>query len=220
MSTLSYEMGVVFDPPPGMSNVSPPAPSVWMCVERTWAPFSESVTTAAPAPSPQRMQLSRSFQFTTLVMISPAATRTVLLAPDLMNLSATWRAKRKPEHAAVTSKETAFVQPSFASSQFDPAGQWVSGVMVARTIRSMSEAVTPATSIALSQATLHRSDVVWSFSAILRSLIPVRVNIHSSDVSRNFSISKFVMMCSGTYEPVPTMAVFFMESSVFSWFCC
>src|SRR5438309_12084128 len=38
-----------------------------------------------------------------------------------------------------------------------------------------------------------------------RSLMPVRVKIHSSVVSTIFSRSAFVSTRSGTYEPVPTM---------------
>src|SRR5690606_32014355 len=129
---------------------------------RTSAPELLAVTTAAPAPSPQRIQLSLSFQFTTLVIISAPITRAVLFAPDLIILSATWRAKIKPEQAAVMSKETAWSQLSLASSQFEPAGQWVSGVIVARIMRSISAALTPAISMARSHAIFDRSETAAS----------------------------------------------------------
>ena len=165
-------MGVVFEPPPGIRSVSPFLPSVWMWVDRTCAPVSLSVTTAAPAPSPQRIQLSLSCQFITLVMISEPITRAVLFAPAFISLSATWSAKINPEHAAVISKETAFSQLSFASSQFDPAGQWVSGVMVARIIRSMSPALPCASLRAHTQSsTVRHTRILSALCAPLTVLV-------------------------------------------------
>ncbi len=107
LSTLSWEMGVVLEPPPGMSRLAPPAPSVWIWVERISAPWPSCETKAAPAPSPQSMAVARSFQFKVRVMISEAVTRTLATVPAFRYCSATFKAKRKPEQAAVMSKVTA-----------------------------------------------------------------------------------------------------------------
>jgi len=76
------------------------------------------------------------------------------------------------------------VIPSAAWSQQAVAGNGVSGVTVATTITSMSEAVTPASSIARSAATLARLSVDSPAPARRRCRMPVRGTIHSSDVSR------------------------------------
>ena len=74
----------------------------------------------------------------------------------------------------------------------------MSGVMLATMIRSICAAVTPAISIARSDALAARSEVNSSAAAMRRSLMPVRVVIHSSVVSTNFSRSAFVRTFSGT----------------------
>src|SRR2546425_7587475 len=77
--------------------------------------------------------------------------------------------------------------------------------MVAQIIRSISSSRTPACSIARRAASVPMSDVHIQSGAMRRSLIPVRVTIHSSVVSTIFSRSALVSTRSGTYEPVPTM---------------
>src|SRR5580658_2230785 len=101
----------------------------------------------------------------------------------------------KPEHAALTSKQAAV------------AGIGRSGVIVATIKRSMSEALTPASSRARCPARTPRSDVACSSEAILRSRIPLRARIHSSEVSTIRARSSLVKMRSGAYEPVPSMTV-------------
>src|SRR5258706_1446332 len=81
----------------------------------------------------------------------------------------------------------------------------MSGVMVATTIKSISSALTRAGSIERKAAGAPGSEVNSSLAAIWRSLIPVRVVIHSSEVLTIFSRSALVSTRSGTYEPTPAM---------------
>jgi len=74
----------------------------------------------------------------------------------------------------------------------------MSGVMVATMIRSICSAVTAALFMALRAAWVARSDVNSSLAAKRRSLIPVRVVIHSSEVSTIFSRSALVRIFAGT----------------------
>ena len=64
------------------------------------------------------------------------------------------------------------------------AGKVLSGVAVAKTIKSISEASTPPCFRAALAALTAKSEVSSFFAAILRSDIPVRCWIHSSEVSR------------------------------------
>ena len=74
----------------------------------------------------------------------------------------------------------------------------MSGVMVATMIRSISAAVTPAAAIARRAASSAMSEVVSAGPAIRRSRMPVRVVIHSSEVSTMRSRSALVITRSGT----------------------
>ena len=73
----------------------------------------------------------------------------------------------------------------------------MSGVAVATTMRSTSSGSTPACSSACRAAGSARSLAAWSGSAMCRSRIPVRVTIHSSEVSTIASRSAFVSTRSG-----------------------
>ena len=84
-------------------------------------------------------------------------------------------------------------------------GKVRSPVTVPTMIWSSSVAFTPAASSARLAASEARADAGVFGSAIRRSLIPVRVVIHSSEVSTIFSRSWFVRTRSGVNEPVPTM---------------
>ncbi len=69
--------------------------------------------------------------------------------------------------------------------------------------RSMSSFVSPAAAMAWSAATAAMSDEsTW---AILRSLMPERVVIHSSEVSMTFSRSELPSTAGGTHFPQPVM---------------
>ena len=74
----------------------------------------------------------------------------------------------------------------------------MSGEMVATMIRSICPAVTSAIFMARSAALAARSDVNSSFAASRRSLMPVRVTIHSSVVSTIFSRSALDRIFAGT----------------------
>ncbi len=73
----------------------------------------------------------------------------------------------------------------------------MSGVAVATMTRSRSSGATPACSSAFRAAGRARSLAASSGAAIRRSLIPVRVTIHSSVVSTITSRSAFVSTLSG-----------------------
>ena len=73
----------------------------------------------------------------------------------------------------------------------------MSGVIVAQTIMPTSSAFTPASASARLAASAARSEVAWSSRAMCRSLMPVRVTIHSSVVSTIFSSSALVRTRSG-----------------------
>src|ERR1051325_3606489 len=81
----------------------------------------------------------------------------------------------------------------------------MSGVAVATIIRFTSSGLTFDCSSALSAAFVAMSLVVSSFAAMRRSLIPVRVVIHSSEVSTIRMRSSFVSRFSGANLPVPTI---------------
>jgi hypothetical protein len=83
----------------------------------------------------------------------------------------------------------------------------MSGESVANRIMSMSPSDFPARSRAFFAARAPRSDDARPSSANRRCSIPVRLRIHSSDVSiPNRAIkSSFVTTVSGTYPPVPEM---------------
>ena len=65
----------------------------------------------------------------------------------------------------------------------------ISGEIVAMMMRSRSLGCSPAAVKAFFEASVAISELHSSGRAILRSWIPVRVTIHSSVVSTNFSMS-------------------------------
>jgi hypothetical protein len=74
----------------------------------------------------------------------------------------------------------------------------MSGVTVATMIRSISSGETPRRSRAMRAARAARSLVAVPGSTTWRSRIPVRVRIHSSEVSTIFSRSALVITRLGT----------------------
>src|ERR1035438_9905394 len=95
------------------------------------------------------------------------------------------------------SKAAAWGAPSLFWTQQAVAGVGMSGVMVAMMINSRSVGFRPASARALLAASVAISEVVCPGAATWRSLIPVRVTIHSSEVSTIFSISWLVRILSG-----------------------
>src|SRR5215210_840795 len=81
----------------------------------------------------------------------------------------------------------------------------MSGVAVAQMTRSRSSAAVPASASAARAAGSARSLAACVGAAIRRSRIPVRVVIHSSEVSTISSRSAFVSTLSGAYAPTPVM---------------
>jgi hypothetical protein len=77
------------------------------------------------------------------------------------------------------------------------AGMGMSGVMVATTTRSISATETPASVKARSAAFTPMSEAASPGAAMRRSRIPLRVTIHSSEVSTRWAISALVRMRSG-----------------------
>ncbi len=76
---------------------------------------------------------------------------------------------------------------------------------MAAIINWMSLSSIPAFFIAILAASTARSEADSPLLAILLSLIPVLVVIHSSLVSTIFSRSAFVRRFSGAYAPSPTI---------------
>src|SRR6188472_4008862 len=74
--------------------------------------------------------------------------------------------------------------------------------------RSTSDASTPATASASRAACTDRVVVVSSSAAMRRSRMPVRLTIHSSEVSTMVDSSSLVMTRSGAYIPHPVMTAF------------
>src|SRR5688572_8212339 len=83
----------------------------------------------------------------------------------------------------------------------------MSGVTVAQIRRSISLASTPASASAARAAGSAMSVSASSSVAILRSRMPVRSMIHSSDVSTYCARSSFVTTRSGTFTPSPVIPI-------------
>ena len=81
----------------------------------------------------------------------------------------------------------------------------MSGVMVATMIRSICDGEMRPLAMARSAALAAMSEVYSVAAAMRRCLMPVRVVIHSSEVSTIFSRSELVSTFSGTYEPTEVM---------------
>src|SRR5205814_4355013 len=161
--------------------------------------------TAAPAPSPKSTQVFRSVQFVIDVNFSAPITSTVSCVCEVMNCCAISIPKRKPAQAAETSRQAAFFAPIFFCTKQAVAGNSMSGVAVATKIRSTSSGLTFACSSACNAAFAAIALVSSSLEAMRRSLMPVRVVIHSSEVSTIRDRSALVRRFSGTQLPVPTI---------------
>src|SRR2546428_2134170 len=110
-----------------------------------------------------------------------------------------------PEQPAARSKAAAPTAPRLSWTMQEVAGIGMSGVTVAQTIRSMSDADMPAAVKASCAARVANCDMYSSSRAMRRSRIPVREVIHSSEVSTIFSRSALVSTWDGRDDPVPRM---------------
>ena len=158
---------------------------------------SDASSTTAPAPSPNRTAVPRSFQSVIALSFSTPITNAFLTSPQRMYLSAIDRAYKKPEQAALTSMAPQSGRPSRACNRHAVLGNTRSGDVVPTINSPMSCGLTPAACIARCAATSAISPLVSSSRAIRRSLIPVRSRIHSSEVSSIFSRSALVTTFSG-----------------------
>ena len=132
------------------------------------------------------------------VITSAPMTSTFRCAPDSTNWAPTVRAYAKPEQAALMSKPQAFVAPSWSCTRQAVAGKGMSGVTVATMMRSTSAGLTLARSRHSRAARVARALVPVPGSTTWRCRIPVRVRIHSSEVSTTFARSALVITRSGT----------------------
>src|SRR5689334_16085615 len=103
------------------------------------------------------------------------------------------------------SRHAACEAPSFSCTVHAIDGRMRSGVTVPTKMWSTSWTVRPAISSARVAAANARSELSWPSATMRRSRMPVRVTIHSSEVSTIFSRSKFDRIRSGSALPVPTI---------------
>ena len=129
-----------------------------------------------------------------------------------MNSAAIARAYKNPEQAAEISNPKAFLAPILCWIRAAVDGKNISGVIVATMIRSISSgSILKRLRISL-KAAVAISEEASPFAAIWRSTIPVRLRIHSSDVSTIFSRSRLLRIRFGVYFPMAVMVarVFFI----------
>mmetsp|Transcript_24335 Transcript_24335/g.52352 ORF Transcript_24335/g.52352 Transcript_24335/m.52352 type:complete len:221 (-) Transcript_24335:191-853(-) len=159
--------------------------------------------TAAPHPSPKSTQVLRSLQSTKRESASAPITSTFLYVPQRTYWDPVMRATTKPLQALVMSKQAAREAPILACTwQAEP--KMSSAVEVASRMRSTSSAWRPAWSRARSAAALACVLSASPSASTRRSLMPVRVEIHSSFVSTICSRSPFVSSLPGVELPHPT----------------
>ncbi len=120
---------------------------------------------------------------------------------------ATVRPYTKPLQPALRSNTAALCAPVLRCTCAAVLGITVSGVQVATTSRSRSCASVPAAASARFPATVARS--LPGTCETLRSLMPLRVLIHSSEVSITVAIWSLVKTVGGRHFPQPVMAAYF-----------
>ena len=109
-------------------------------------------------------------------------------------------------HAVLMSIAAAFVAPSMYCTPEAVFGTVSSAEQVPRTTRSMSAAWSPAQASARAAATCE-STVIGTWE-MRRSLMPVRLVIHSSLVSRKVARSALVRVAGGMHLPQPVIAAY------------
>ena len=126
-------------------------------------------------------------------ILSPPMTTTFLYRPDSMKLAPVVKPYKNPEHAAAISKLNALTAPTSVATILAVAGKVISGVIVAKMIKSISfGSILVFASISLTAATPIIETPLFSPFSILLSLMPVRLVIHSSLVSTIVSSSLLV----------------------------
>src|SRR5699024_12615627 len=106
-------------------------------------PSDTSPITAAPAPSPSKTQVLRSFQSIIFDNLSTPTMSMRLQLPVSKNCLSVNMAYMNPAQAAPTSIAAALLAPSLSSMIQATDGNGVSGVTVATIIMSNSDASTP-----------------------------------------------------------------------------
>mmetsp|Transcript_21129 Transcript_21129/g.42299 ORF Transcript_21129/g.42299 Transcript_21129/m.42299 type:complete len:307 (+) Transcript_21129:543-1463(+) len=151
------------------------------------------------------MQEFRSSQSTHRDRASLPTTTAVLTPPLCRNCPAVTVAKRNPLHAAVRSKATQFVVAPIAAATLVASPKRSSGLEVATMTRSTSLPLRPLAASAAAAASAARflMPTPPSFVRMRRWLMPVRVAIHSSEVSTTDSRSELVTTVAGAADPVP-----------------
>ena len=141
------------------------------------------------------------------LILSAPTTTTFLAVPFSTNCAPVVSANKNPLHAALKSKPHAFLAPALCPIKLAVDGNSMSGVTVAQMMRSMSMGSSPDFSHSDLTASAPMSEValLGSFK-MRRSSIPVRVRIHSSEVSTIFSKSWLVSLSSGRYPATQVMA--------------
>ena len=124
--------------------------------------------------------------------------RALVTEPPFIYFSATSRAYKNPEHAADKSKAaTPGLMPSADCTKQAVDGNVMSEVTVPTITRSISLAATPE-DLSAARAAFTAISVLVSPAETRRSLMPVRVKIHSSVVSTIPSRSRLVTTLLGT----------------------
>ena len=164
---------------------------------------SAALTTAAPAPSPNRTQVERSVQSVTSDSFSAPMTIALRAAPARIAWSTVASAYGKPEHAVLTSNAPGALMPSFAATRQATLGDQSTELQVATTIRSMSAAPRPEPASALPAAAVAMSATV-SLSAMRLVTMPTRSRIHWSLVSMICDRSSLVTTFCGCALPIPS----------------
>ena len=122
-------------------------------------------------------------------------------------LSARCSAYINPEHAALISKQSAFVLPSAACTSHAHEGKFLSGVDVAHIIRSISLASVADISKAFFAASVANILKLSFSSQTYLYSIPVLDLIHSSEVSTILLKSIFDNLFPGSCEPIPVRTI-------------
>ena len=186
---------------------TPFSPSEWI-FSHAFVSCSSAVSTTAPAPSPNRMQVPRSLQSTRRLRASAPISSTFFALPLRIYSWPSSYTARNPVQAALTSRQAARKAPISSCTRQAVFGKMLSDEEVPTRIRSSSVEQIPAFSSAL----LAAFTAIWatvSSPAMWRAPIPVRSRIQISLVSTIFSRSSFFHIVSGTYEPVPAILPFF-----------
>ena len=146
---------------------------------------------SAPAPSPNSTQVERSLKSRMREKVSAPITITRRTEPPRISASAWASAKTKPAQTAWMSKANPPRIPMALCTFTAAEGNVWSGVAVATIRASMSAPVRPPSASAPRAAAIARSEVSSPSAAKCRRSMPVRVRIHSSEVSRVRANSAF-----------------------------